>query len=324
MSKKSEYTSDDLARIRDNQRRSRARRREYTARLEDKIRKFEASSASAGPPTEQLHQAQQENAILRRLLTTLGFNSKFQDMYIASLMDEDTTTAAEQGSVQELSRALSSASMQTVSSTASSSGTNAGPSNDVSSSNAHLVPHDTTHNGGARSSLPDIAHGDQGIDPMTVENFDLDLDLDLGFLDTDYLGLLQEGSSTLGPIDYSSTTPQTLQQPSTTNLPPNSTPASQTDTRSSVNAPTPGPSFHSNSLENDVSLLRVVSDSAANPLASTLCSVAFQILARHNRKGLSNLDLEMRLCAGYVNGRNIAQGCRVQNKVLFSVLAEVS
>lgn len=63
----------DLARIRDNQRRCRARRREYLARLEQKLRDYEKQGLQA---TQEMQRAAREvaaeNAALRELLTRCG------------------------------------------------------------------------------------------------------------------------------------------------------------------------------------------------------------------------------------------------------------
>ena len=57
---------------------------------------------------------------------------------------------------------------------------------------------------------------------------------------------------------------------------------------------------------------------------TTLCSLAFSIVVANNRKGYSVTDLDLKLRAGYRNGSVVSEGCRVHNKVLFGVLAEIS
>lgn len=70
----------DLERIRNNQRRCRARQKEYIAELEDKIRQYEsASSQSSTNPN--LQQLVRENESLKRLLQSLGLGNDFLKVY---------------------------------------------------------------------------------------------------------------------------------------------------------------------------------------------------------------------------------------------------
>jgi hypothetical protein len=56
---------------------------------------------------------------------------------------------------------------------------------------------------------------------------------------------------------------------------------------------------------------------------TTLCSVAYSLVSKHNKKGYDFAQLDLRLQVGYT-GRSICGGCTVDNKVLFRVLAEIS
>lgn len=58
--------------------------------------------------------------------------------------------------------------------------------------------------------------------------------------------------------------------------------------------------------------------------STTLCSTAFFLVMRNNRKGYTVADLDLRLRAGYRYGSTASEGCRVKNNVLFDVLAEIS
>jgi hypothetical protein len=57
---------------------------------------------------------------------------------------------------------------------------------------------------------------------------------------------------------------------------------------------------------------------------TTLCSSAFSLVLKNNLKGYSTADLDLKLRVGYRCGAAPSEGCRVDNKVLFSVLAEIS
>ncbi|KAM0248523.1 hypothetical protein ACHAQJ_009428 [Trichoderma viride] len=73
----------NLARIRDNQRRSRARRREYIAELEQRLRNFELEGVSASSEVQlAARRVAEENRQLRELLHKHGF----QDEYITQFL----------------------------------------------------------------------------------------------------------------------------------------------------------------------------------------------------------------------------------------------
>lgn len=60
------------------------------------------------------------------------------------------------------------------------------------------------------------------------------------------------------------------------------------------------------------------------PTTTTLCSVAFSMIVKNNRKGYSQPELDLKLRAGYKCGLSASGACRVENKILFQVLAEIS
>lgn len=57
---------------------------------------------------------------------------------------------------------------------------------------------------------------------------------------------------------------------------------------------------------------------------TTLCSCAFSLLVKNTLKGYSAEYLDSRLRIRYRDGATPAEGCRVDNKVLLNVLAEVT
>lgn len=56
---------------------------------------------------------------------------------------------------------------------------------------------------------------------------------------------------------------------------------------------------------------------------TTVCAVALELAMNCNMKNLSILELDMRLRRGYRSARLQWEGCRVDNQVLFAVLAEI-
>lgn len=57
---------------------------------------------------------------------------------------------------------------------------------------------------------------------------------------------------------------------------------------------------------------------------TTLCSWAFSLVLKNNSKGYSAEDLDLKLRVGYRHGATPTEGCRIDNKVLLNVLAEVT
>jgi hypothetical protein len=57
---------------------------------------------------------------------------------------------------------------------------------------------------------------------------------------------------------------------------------------------------------------------------TTLCSLAFSLLLKNNLKGCSIADLDLKLRVGYRHGATPYEGCRIDNKILLRVLAEIS
>ncbi|KAH7382273.1 hypothetical protein BKA66DRAFT_570567 [Pyrenochaeta sp. MPI-SDFR-AT-0127] len=56
---------------------------------------------------------------------------------------------------------------------------------------------------------------------------------------------------------------------------------------------------------------------------TSLCSWAFSLVLKSNLKGYSTTDLDLKLRAGYRHGATPTEGCRIDNKILLNVLAEV-
>lgn len=56
---------------------------------------------------------------------------------------------------------------------------------------------------------------------------------------------------------------------------------------------------------------------------TTLCSWAFSLVLKSNLKGYSAADLDLKLRTGYRHGLTPTEGCRINNKVLLNVLAEI-
>ncbi|PMD11971.1 hypothetical protein NA56DRAFT_695808 [Hyaloscypha hepaticicola] len=64
------------------------------------------------------------------------------------------------------------------------------------------------------------------------------------------------------------------------------------------------------------SLLPISSQSDSG---TTLCSVAYELIREHNKRGIDMIEIGIRLWNGFVKGDR-AGGCKVENELLFSVL----
>jgi hypothetical protein len=80
VSAKLEEQATDLERIRNNQRRCRARQKEYIATLENKIRQYEGMNIES-TNKQKLEDFATENRSLKRLLQFLGLRNEFLDAY---------------------------------------------------------------------------------------------------------------------------------------------------------------------------------------------------------------------------------------------------
>lgn len=117
-------------------------------------------------------------------------------------------------------------------------------------------------------------------------------------LSVDESGMLFEPLQTASPFDPSSI-PQSFSEPS---LPlPYDSPLSPT--RASLLCPVE-------------SLLPTSSQPNSG---TTLCSVAYELIREHNKRGVDMIEIGIRLWNGFVKDDG-AGGCKVENELLFSVL----
>lgn len=55
-----------------------------------------------------------------------------------------------------------------------------------------------------------------------------------------------------------------------------------------------------------------------------LCSIAYRLILRLNRRQYSDSEIDSKICHGFRQGRTQSEPCRVDNEVLFAVLSEIS
>ncbi|KAK9371666.1 uncharacterized protein V1513DRAFT_428324 [Lipomyces chichibuensis] len=284
--------ADDLARVRDNQRRCRARRREYVAELERKVKDFEASRMQPNNAADLLSEGvfMRENEILRMLLKSLGLDEQFQAMYMNAELAASKISLAIQGQ----------------------------------DSTAHqlpgLMPESPQYGVTYDSIISGFSQG-QTTDSQLYSNL---TDSVNEWLYDEKLGLSLEsgiGSSTLS------------QSSSILNLDvPIEATAVSFPLAASGAADTACPQCPQNCLDSTSehstfsshSIFETAAIDASSGETSIPCSTACTMIVHHNRKGYSQMELDIRLRRGFRKGHTPSDGCRVDSKVLFTVLAEIS
>ncbi|KAH8706903.1 hypothetical protein GQ44DRAFT_777725 [Phaeosphaeriaceae sp. PMI808] len=261
----------DLERVRNNQRRCRARQKEYITELEDKIRQYEsASSQSSTDP--RLKQLVRENESLKRLLQSLGLDNDFLKAYSKAAQIAPDLSRVQLG--------------------------------DESSSQAKAC---------SSSSLSlDILQPD--LTPTVTRE-----------LQTEYAPILSSADAE-APIQDALQFFESLTQVDAVlswepfDFPNTSTPALeplQSDIQAESLVQLTGDTLRTEAFSNTIPA-EDVSDT------TTLCSSAFSLVLKNNPKGYSAADLDLKLRVGYRCGATPSEGCRVDNKILFNVLAEIS
>jgi len=256
-----------LERIRNNQRRCRARQKEYIQGLEDKIRRYE-SDAFDSTTNQKLEKLVIENESLKGLLRSLGLHDDFIVAYgnaaqIAQNFSQTTHRIEHSPQARRCSsRALSPNILQ-----------------------PHLVQNSFCNSRAQCTSDPpssDVA--DARRDPSGLGTTDSPLSRELPDLVS-------------APTCASLVAPMEVQAESFSHA-----------TMEALLAQAFG----------DVLTAEVVSDT------TSLCSWAFSLLLKNNSKGYSAADLDLKLRIGYRHGATPTEGCRIDNKTLLEVLAEVS
>ncbi len=96
--------------------------------------------------------------------------------------------------------------------------------------------------------------------------------------------------------------------------------SSMTQSFSGPSLPLP---YHSSLVTPGVNLLCPIESllpiSSQSDSGTTLCSVAYELIREHNKRGIDMIEIGIRLWNGFVKGDG-AGGCKVENELLFSVL----
>ena len=247
----------DLERIRNNQRRCRARQKEYIASLEEKIRQYEGMSIET-TVNQKLEELATENRSLKRLLQVLGLRDEFLNAYSNAVRIAPDISWPLLGDEH------------------------CAASKDCSALNPSLDRLET-------HLQPTAIHEEQ---PQHIAG--------------QFTGVStsKQASSGLPQIDVL-------------------LPWERSD------FPVTSASSHMEQ-SGQLTMDALMTEAFGNPVTvddvsdtTTLCSWAFSLLLKSNLKGYSAADLDLKLRAGYRHGVTPTEGCRIDNKVLLNVLAEV-
>lgn len=259
--------------MRNNQRRSRARRREYVAELERKIHECEAEGTPARcvVPEDTIRRLQEENRKLRELLQQAGIEQSAVDQHLKDCDTNDSRKFV---------------------------GTVAGDV--VVSAGLQLPPWIPIATDIGVQDGPDL------LQPAALPEYTDELFADsfLSLPGDDFpgedSGLLFETSQEAPAVDDP--------------ILPHENPLPVLCAKPSSSIPAEVPNFFCSE-----SSLPATSQRDAE---TTSCSDAYEMLRQHNKKGVDMIEIGIRLWNGFTKGDE--RGCKVENKLLFSVLEYVS
>ncbi|PVI02578.1 hypothetical protein DM02DRAFT_298805 [Periconia macrospinosa] len=258
----------DLERVRNNQRRCRARQKEYIASLENRIHQYESAGAES-ETNKKLEQLAAENKSLKKLLHSLGLRDDFLQAYRNAMQIAPNLSLTSLLDNQSYSQAKNCRS----------------PSLFLDVEQPHTTQA-TNHDNQAQNMSDDSNSKVRAPESGCQDSIQEDVLSPLNFFD---LPTTSISVPELVPLDFPS---ESLEQ-----------------------------------LDLDSLMITGFSNTVTSDNVSettSLCSWAFSLVMKNNAKGYSVADLDLKLRAGYRFGATCTQGCRVDNKILLSVLAEVS
>ncbi|PVH81147.1 hypothetical protein DL98DRAFT_531600 [Cadophora sp. DSE1049] len=265
----------NLIRVRNNQRRSRARRREYVAELERKIHECEAEGVPTRSivPEDTIRRLQDENRKLRELLQQAGVEQSTVEQH---LMDHDDNIPRETvGTVADIAAASTRLQLPTWTPVLGDAG----------------MPEVTGFLQAATATLPDYT------DELLADSF---LNMPGDDIPGEDLGLF---------FDTTQEAPA-FEEPT---MPPEPSPSALCTAPTST-TPSDAPKFFCSESS--------LSNTSQCDAETTLCSEAYEMLRQHNKKGVDMIEIGIRLWNGFTKGDE--RGCKVENKLLFSVLEYIS
>lgn len=328
----------DLERVRQNQQRSRQRKREYVLELESKVARLSAqldqTSRPAVAPSEgsgndltlqALARLKCENDARHDLLLALGVATSAQDLFVRA---SALRMATPQAKNIDTSPSLALASLVAQDGPATRSpATHAGRTFDSYSGNVGLFAPpsataesvgssvtnrpdvarsylDTRHDGQSMAALPTAEPSDASasIEAFT-SNLEPPADWDQSVTMYEQLFQAPHYPSKANEMPFEPSPPLDFFEPPGSDVPD-------------------GLAQHQGFCTTMWNATAQAND--AGLAGTTACSIAFSMILKHNARSLPMQQLESRLQVGYRGGQTVGGDCRVVNSVLFSVLAEIS
>ncbi|KAK0892790.1 hypothetical protein LTR91_022203 [Friedmanniomyces endolithicus] len=318
-------TEEQLARVRRNQQRSRARKQAHVVELETQVQDLQSRlgqctpcpPSSASPSTGELERYQRENAARRDLLCGLGFGEETQQRYIDSAARRNAVQVALSIAGLDDEQKVHSAAQQAATQPPGIKGASVVTPESVSginrvALNTPILPTDDT----SINADFNINEWMLSLNGTGGPSFLLDREAD----DPSWLAM-----STI-PLSADSTdTDQARNTPLASYAPGLSVhPDARVRPTRALACPT---AQLSPSTVTESSLDRCFLETAMNfrpGKTSTACSVAITMVLQHNRKGLSLAELNDRMKSGFVAAKDPSTECKVWNTTLSQVLADIS
>lgn len=336
---KSNYEKDvdRLARVRDNQRKSRARKQQYVKELEQRLSVYETQAQQRDIEYRlAMQNVEAENRHLKTLLASLGVSNASVQQYLQVVEQRENTTqkiaipAAQRpegldspancGSGPRLSVAIprvydNQVKVEPTEQQSSSCGSVCGPAASNAScvtiaSNSVCGPQARNNACGPASSnacVPTSSNSARGT--KTSNN---------AYAPTGNNSACEPitSSNARGPAASNSACEPTA---SNSACAPKATEKPKSNKLSSHESKLGDPDLCGCSLDGQ----EMVAASEEDFLNSTLCGIADEMINRYNTKGLDMEEIRRRIWSGFRAGAN-GTGCRVQNSILFQVLDEIS
>lgn len=278
---------DRRARVRENQRRSRARKQEYTQELEQKLARHEAAATQNDIQQRiTIQQLQVENDKLRHLLYSLGAQPATVNAY---LLQNDDPSVSQKVAIP---RRIESRSPEGPSCTdnALNSLQPKQPQQDEL-----LKPQSTCQASREDGSKITIIHQTPSDEESTETNRSEPVD--------DQPSMISPPSSA---------------EPATMSDVPPSEPAKREESTPARASPGVVPDCDCTDKDADSW------PESETRYGTTLCADAGELIQQYNTLGVDVADIKKRLWAGCQKEVAVGEGCRVQNQLLFEVLNEIS
>ncbi|KAJ5364159.1 uncharacterized protein N7496_009872 [Penicillium cataractarum] len=313
----SQKNIERLARVRENQRKSRARKQEYVRELEQRLATFKNEAQQKDIQHRLASQKlEAENRHLRTLLGSLGISAELVQQYLQ--IADQGTAVNRKVAIPAMQRPVEMPVLSPSSSSETnprSSSARASASSACSMATDGSTPRET---GGTPTSYTQIASAPNACAPIAPAPSAC---APTACAPT-ACAPSSCGPTGCTPVKVEPKEPQLLQQP----LQEPSQQSSQQSSQQALQQPPQQPSIQpklANPSLCDCSPGDAMAECDDDLLNTTLCSMAEELINQYNINGIDIEEIRKRLWAGFKAGAR-GDGCRVENQVLFQVLDEIS